>query len=80
MKASKALSIKLNNDEIKAINDTKHIIKDLIEECENEFPVEDYVIDIENGWVVLDEGELSVLKHCLEALSGISDIVVMEVK
>lgn len=80
MKASKALGIELSDNEIKAINDAKLVIRNILEECENEFPVSDYVLNIEDGWVVLDEHELDILNRCLEGLSGIKTMVAMEVE
>ncbi len=80
MKASKALGIELSDNEIKAINDAKLVIRNILEECENEFPVSDYVLNIEDGQVVLDEHELDILNRCLEGLSGIKTMVAMEVE
>lgn len=79
MKTSKAMGIELSDNEIKAINDAKLVIRNILEECENEFPVNDYVLNIEDGWVVLDEHELDILSRCLEGLSGIKTMVAMEV-
>lgn len=80
MKTNKALNIELNDNEIKAINDAKYVIRNLMLECENEFPVNDYILSIEEGWIKLEESELRVLIRCLEALAGIQTVTAVEVR
>ena len=80
MKTNKALNIELNDNEIKALNDAKYVIRDLMLACENEFPVNNYILSIEEGWIKLEESELRVLIRCLEALAGIQTVTAVEVE
>lgn len=79
MKARKALSIELTNDEIRKINDAKWVIHQIVEECDNEFITNDYVLNIEDGWIKIPRNDFLELRDNLQALSGIAEFTVKEV-
>ena len=81
MKARKSLVINLSFDDVRAINDTRHLLENIKEEIDNELVYgEKYTVDAKNiGWSTIPKEDFETTVAVLGEIYGLKELYVQEV-